>query len=531
MSPKLFKILLISTLVLGLVILGVILSRAKNQRDAAAIQTNLENPFGLETEPVGLGGSSTPQTGGTQGGDQDGQSTPPRPIQVDFVSVESAPIFQKISEEPVAGATFMTIQRDIIVPEEVSANLVEGYDFSGYPTLKFGDDRKEVADLKTVLNRQDPSPSLSIDNAFDTALKNAVIDYQIRNKLTPDGITGSSMYKSLNEFQGIKPKTSTAPEKETVEIVRFVDRGTGYIFDKAIRPDEPLERVTSSQVARVYEAYFDNTKNSVLMRYLKDDQVENVVGTIKKPEIISENSRNHSTLDVKLLSNKISFVSLIGTGQKAFYLSKESSGIDGVVYDFKTGSTKKIWDSKFTDWLPQAINENLISLTTRASGRYPGNAYLLDVKNNSLRNIISNTNGLTTNVSPDGKMVIYSSYENGSLKTLLLNIATGQISDFAPTTLPEKCIWTTDSKTIFCGGPTNTPLGAYPDDWYKGEVLFSDVLWKIDAVTNTSKIILDGAKIQTQIDVISPMINEKQDFFIFINKHDMNLYGVDLSKI
>ncbi|MEZ4103117.1 MAG: peptidoglycan-binding domain-containing protein [Candidatus Paceibacterota bacterium] len=96
-------------------------------------------------------------------------------------------------------------------------NLVEGYDFTGYPTLRFGDDRKEVVDLKTVLNRQDPSPSLAVDNAFDVNLKNAVIDFQEKNGLTPDAVVGSMMYKKLNEFQGIKPKTTKTPEKETVE--------------------------------------------------------------------------------------------------------------------------------------------------------------------------------------------------------------------------------------------------------------------------------------------------------------------------
>jgi peptidoglycan hydrolase-like protein with peptidoglycan-binding domain len=529
MSQKLFKILLISVLTIGLVILGVILVRAQNKKDALEIQTNIENPFGINSEDTSLGNGNN-SAGGNNNSEEGGESGAV-PVQVDFISNEDSPVVQKISEEPVAGATFTYIQRDIILPEEVSANLVEGYDFSGYPTLKFGDDRKEVVDLKTVLNRQDPSPALEIDNAFDTALKNAVIEFQAQNGLTPDGVVGPMMYKKLNDFQGIVPKVTKAPEKETVEIIRFVDRANGYIFDKAIKPNEPLKRVTSSQIARVYEAYFDNTKSIALLRYLKDATVENIVAKIKKPEIISGNSNNYSTLETKLLSNSITFVSPISSGLKMFYLAKQSSGVDGVVYDFKTGSTKKIWSSKFSEWIPQAVSENIISLTTRASGRYPGNSYILDIKNNSLRNIISEVEGLTTNVSPDGKKVIFSSFENGTLKTSLMNISTGQISDFSPTTLPEKCVWTKDSKTIYCGGPSNVPLATYPDDWYKGEVLFSDILWKIDVDTNTSKILLDGNKITTPIDITSSAINDKQDYFIFINKHDMNLYGVDLSRL
>ncbi len=528
MSEKLFKILLISVLVIGLVILGVILVRAKNKKDATQIQTNIENPFGIDSDDTSLGGTNNSNGGTTENGETGEDQTPITP---DFIANENSPIMQKISEEPVAGATFMYVEREIKLPEEVSANLVEGYDFTGYPSLKFGDDRKEVVDIKTVLNRQIPSPALAIDNAFDTTLKNAIIEFQAKNGLTPDGVVGATTYKKLNEFQGIKPKVVKAPEKETIEFVRFIDRANGYVYDKTTTREEPLARVTSSQIAKVYEAYFDATKNIVLMRYLKGNVVENLVATIKKPVIISETARTYATLDTTLLTNKISFVSLLPSGQKALYMTKEATGASVNLYDFKTSQSKRVWNTKFSDFLPQVITENMVSLTTRASGRYPGNAYMLDIKNNSLKNIISNVNGLTTNVSPDGKMVLYSSYENGALKTMLLTIATGKVSDFSPTTLPEKCTWTKDSKTLYCGAPTSVPLALYPDDWYKGESLFMDALWKIDATTNTSKIILDSAKASAQMDVTSPMVNDKQDYFIFINKHDMNLYGINLSKL
>ena len=74
-------------------------------------------------------------------------------------------------------------------------------------------------------------------------------------------------------------------------------------------------------------------------------------------------------------------------------------------------------------------------------------------------------------------------------------------------------------------------LATYPDDWYKGEVLFNDIFWKTDATTNTSKILLDGKKMSGQIDMVNPMINDKENYFIFMNKYDNNLYGIDMSKL
>ncbi|MEZ4103118.1 MAG: hypothetical protein R3B55_00920 [Candidatus Paceibacterota bacterium] len=108
-------------------------------------------------------------------------------------------------------------------------------------------------------------------------------------------------------------------------------------------------------------------QNVVLMRYLKDDVVENIVGTIKKPAITSETSKNYLTPDIKLLSNKISlFFCRI---RKNFFLTKESGGSDGFSYEFKNQS-KKIWNSKFSDWILSGLTKHLL-LTTRASGKYP----------------------------------------------------------------------------------------------------------------------------------------------------------------
>jgi hypothetical protein len=530
MSQKLLKIILLSILTIGLVVLGVILVRAKNKKDATQVLTNIENPFGLNGEDVSLGGGQGGQSQLGSGSGQDPNST--NPIQANFITNEDNPIIVKISEEPSAGGTFYSKEREIVLPEDPSENLIEGYDFTGYPSLKFGDDRKEVADLKTVLNRQNPSPALDINNAFDTALKTAVVDFQTRNGLKPDGVVGAGTYKALNDFQGIKPKPKTQNPKELVNYVRFVERGTGYVFDKPINKNEPKSAVTNKNISKVYEAYFDDTANKVLMRYLKGSVVENLVGSIKMPDVVDlPGVKKIGDLETKLLPSDVTFVSLLLSNQKLFYLLKESGGVSGVVYDFKTAQSKKVWTSSFSEWIPQIITENIISLTTASSGLVPGNAYLLDVKNNSLKNIISNISGLTTNFSPDGKNVIFSSYENGNLKTSIMNVVSGQISDFSPTTLPEKCVWSKDSKTVYCGAPLSVSPALYPDDWYKGETLFSDVLWKVDVATNTANIILNANQILTQIDITSPTINKEGVYIIFINKHDQFLYGIDLSRI
>lgn len=529
MSQKLLKIILLSTLTIGFVILGILLVRNKNKKDATQILTNIENPFGATGNDSSFGSSSQNGSDGSSG--ENGQDEAEQ-LNLNFTTNDDTVLLVKISEEPSSGGTFYSEEREIILPDEPSENLIEGYDFTGYPTLKFGDDRKEVLDLKTVLNRQDPSPGLAVDNAFDTSLKTAVIEFQTKNNLKPDGIVGSGTYKALNDFQGIKPKVKKENPKELVRYVRFIERGTGYVFEKPINKNEPKRIVTDTSISKAYEAYFNSDASKVFVRYLKGSVIENILGNIVFPDIVfSDGVKKIGELKTKLLSNNITFVSPRFDDQKLVYIQKTNSGSDVVMFDFKTEQSKRVWSSSFSEWIPQYINDNIISLTTASSGAVPGNAYLLDIKNNSLKNIITNTSGLTTNVSPDGKNVIYSSYENGNLKTYLMNLSTGRVGDFSPTTLPEKCVWTFDSKTVYCGGPNSIAPAVYPDDWYKGEVLFTDSLWKVDVATNTSTMIIGPGRISTSVDMTNIKINKEGDYIIFINKHDQFLYGIDLSKI
>jgi len=522
MSQKLLKILLLIILTIGIVIFGIVLVRAKNKKNQVNIVTNIENPFGLSTEDVSLADRTPPLNRLNNEPDLTSSSD-----LSDFTSFEDNPVFRRLSEDPVSlGAVFTYIEREIAPPEEASEDLVEVYDFTGYPTLRFGDERKEVSDLKTILNRQTPSPALSLDEVFDVELKNAVIDFQAKNNLKPDAIVGSGTYKALNDFQGIKPKAPEKKEFETIEFVRMVNRSNGNIYEKATKIEES-KTITLSSIPRVYESYFSGDRKFVLIRYLREDGIENYVAELKNPDF----DTGIFELAGRLLPKEISFVSPLSNNQKIIYLIKENNGSSLVSYDFKTDQSRKIWSSKFSDWMPAWPEENLVLLTDRSSGLVATNSYLLDVRNNSLKKVISNTFGLTTNISPNGKKIIFSSYESNQLKTKILDVPTGVIKDFTPITLPEKCVWSKDSSSVYCGAPSNIPSGVYPDDWYKGETLFRDTIWQTDIESLLSRVLIDSARLNYPVDIIDPKINDKEDYFIFVNKHDNFLYGIDLSRL
>ena len=60
------------------------------------------------------------------------------------------------------------------------------------PTLRMGSRGPEVGRIQRILGG-----GLKIDNIFGPETKKAVIDFQIKNKLNPDGVVGANTWAKL----------------------------------------------------------------------------------------------------------------------------------------------------------------------------------------------------------------------------------------------------------------------------------------------------------------------------------------------
>lgn len=531
MNQKTFKILAAIILFIGIVGVWFIVTRSRIQESLPSQDNTIEDPFG-----IGGAEGTTLNNGGSLSGEGDsGVSDGSQDIKlVDVTIIEDNPRLKQLFSDSVSGAVLITEQRDVEVQEEISDDVIEGYDFSGYPTLKFGDDRLEVADLKTVLNRQDPSPSLSVDTAFDTDLKNAVISFQTKNNLTPDGIVGRGTYRKLNEFQGLDASNIDSPvqsNKETVDIVRYMARSSGLIFDQAVRKIEPAKKITVNPIPKVREAFFDSTGEKVVARYLNNNSIETSVLSIFYPTLENQEEGRELLGELRgdFLPLDISFVSVSPDKKKFFYLIPTNSGSNGFIYNFSNGSSGPVISSTFSEWLPQWDSDKSVNLTTKASSSSEGFTYKMNTDNGSLDRVVGGVMGLTSRLSPDGKKAVYSSVEDGRVSTYVRDISGGVDVQISPSTLSEKCIWTKDSLYLYCAGQTSEVYGNLPDNWYQGKVSFQDVLWKYDVEEGNSNIIYNiVSKGGPKMDIVDLQLNEKEDYLIFKNNIDQTLWGLDL---
>lgn len=166
---------------------------------------------------------------------------------------------------------------------------------------------------------------------------------------------------------------------------------------------------------------------------------------------------------------------------------------------------------------------------TKPSVTLQGDAFLVDAAGHITR-IAGPRNGLVALTSPLGKWVLVSYTLAGAMQMELVNAATGEVLSLPIATIADKCVWTPDDLSIYCGVPQNPPPGvAYPDDWYQGAVQFSDRIWKIQVVGRYAQLVLDFPKeAKASLDAEALAIDSISSVLTFVNKNDFSLWSYQL---
>ncbi len=328
----------------------------------------------------------------------------------------------------------------------------------------------------------------------------------------------------IRDTGGQKP---APPTTEFAPALRYINKATGNIYQTfADKIDE--RKFSSVVVPKVYEAYFGNGGNSVVVRYLKDDgkTVETYVGTLQK-EYLGADSVGNNTLTGSFLPENISSISISPDSNKLFYLFGVSGSSIGVSYSLQNSTKVQIFESPFTEWLPVWAKGSIITLTTKPSSDVPGYMYVINPDRKDFNKVLGGINGLTTLASPDGKLVLYS---DSSLSLYIFNTETRDSTSLGINTLPDKCVWNNSGEEVYCAVPRFIPDGSYPDSWYQGEVSFSDQIWRIDARSGNTSMLADPLSIagNADIDGVNLSLDNKENFLFLINKKDSYLWELKL---
>ena len=355
-------------------------------------------------------------------------------------------------------------------------------------------------------------------------------------KVSSMPVAGFAVY-SKERLKDTTAVTTTAPAGKTTKTVppltefasalRYVAIATGNIYETfADKVNE--QQFSSTVIPKVYEAYFGNSANSVVMRYLKADDktIETFVGNLPK-EYLGTAITGNAEVKGTFLPEDVKDLSISPDAGSAFYLFNDSStGVDtmvGTTLNLGTNKKTQIFTSPFTEWLSLWPNIKMLTFTTKPAAGVPGYMYAMNPSGkNLISEVFGNINGLTTLTSPNGKLVLYAD-DNLSLNVYHTDTKASDLMGVK--TLPEKCVWGGASDVVYCAVPKSIGVGPYPDAWYQGEVSFSDQIWKIDVKTGNATALADPATIAGEdVDGTKLVLDSGENYLFFVNKKDSFLW-------
>ena len=325
---------------------------------------------------------------------------------------------------------------------------------------------------------------------------------------------------------------ATLFEKNADTFVHYIERATGHIYEVQASQKQTPYRISNTTIPKIYEAFWTQNGRGIIVRYLKEgsDDIQTFYAGLKA----NTSTSSEQTLDDgTFLPNNISDLTVSPAQDKIFYLSRNGTQTVGIRSNPNGTSKNQPFSSSAHEWLVSWPSATNISLNTRPSAEVSGFLFFLNPSTGGLQKILSGVQGLTSLSNNNGSLVIYSESNGTGVALKLFDVKKGTATDLGVRTLPEKCVWSKKvNTTLFCAVPDSVPSGAYPDSWYQGQISFTDNLWAIDTKTGTTKIIMTPQSIAQQImDIVQPVLSEKENYILFTNKKDLNLWLLSLSDL
>jgi len=266
-----------------------------------------------------------------------------------------------------------------------------------------------------------------------------------------------------------------------------------------------------------------------LIKVLWSKNKDKVINIFEKNYLLEKYLYNYNTDSLTLLDPKIRWIAWSLTQDKIAYQYYNSQTEDNnISISNPDGSEwENILSTRMKNLIVEWPHKDKIAIRTKPSGLAQSVIYEINLFDNNLKKIIEETYGLTALWSPLGNKILISetNSQGKNLKLKLADLDEQIIKELTFVTLPEKCVWSQDNKTIFCAIPKDIPISSVmPDDYYKEELLFSDEIWRINLETE------DIVKIEEKddFDAKELLLSPLEDYLLFINQKDDLLYSLEL---
>jgi hypothetical protein len=298
--------------------------------------------------------------------------------------------------------------------------------------------------------------------------------------------------------------------------VEYIERESGNVYAYQAHA-RSLTRLTNKTLPGIQEASWLSDGSLAYVRFLEKSGADTRIDTYALPTNGTDGYFLEQDLSQVLARATSTLVTLLSTtdGSSASVSTPSGAGLHTL---FTTALSS----------IRLAFSGGSYVATTKGSAKMDGYAFMVDSKSGSFTRALGPLQGLSALPSPSGKYLLYSYLDRGTLALGVLDLTTHVATRLPLATLPDKCVWTTDDVSLYCGVPTSMG-GTLPDDWYQGVASFSDRLWKIDLAGRVATLVIDPKQAGSiDVDAVGLALDRTNDVLIFTNKRDSLLYVYDL---
>jgi hypothetical protein len=303
--------------------------------------------------------------------------------------------------------------------------------------------------------------------------------------------------------------------------IRYVERGTGHVYEINLQSGE--ERLISgTTIPRTMRAVFSSAGDRLAVIAESEGVLVTRVGSL-----VESGDGDGSLLGVSLPIGARD-IGFSDDGSEVFYREETANGSVGRAYNFETLLSRTVFETLLRD--VRVLWGSPLYLFTTPTAAQTG--YLYRVEGDTLSYVTSGGKSLMAFRYKGGVGVTKES-EEGLVST---SLRTGEVR---PEPIPvvslitEKCAAVQNATgTLACASPLSFDTRyTYPDDWYKGIVSFSDVLFWIDTEEGSVKVLsaLEEASGRL-IDVESIGTDPSGTLIYFVNKIDQTLWMFDTTR-
>ncbi len=294
-------------------------------------------------------------------------------------------------------------------------------------------------------------------------------------------------------------------------IVRYVEQGTGYIYD--IDLETGVEKqISRKTVPKVRSAVFSPNGQTVALTAIDGYRQDTFVGKI--------DTANETIEGEDLMPNVTNI--FLADENTVKYTAESTDGLIGYSYDLTSSQLKQNFVVPFRDikviWLSDTTYfynkpaEHLLGYLYKVEG---GSYQPTDIK------------GYSLTVDASQNIIVYS-HDNSTTK--FRNLVTNTENDSPIKIIPEKCAFYNKigQSELWCANPIN-PNDLNTIEWYQGKSLGLDNLWLISSLGYQATLIVDLEKLSGRpIDVKDIMVSNNDKLLLFNNKLDNTLWKFNI---